>query len=54
MALRSNQPTLNCGYRNCPIMSVEPYGVQVEVLPGVLGMIHISELDINRVSYSSS
>lgn len=37
-------------YRNCSIVSLHGFGVFVEVLPGYDGLVHVSELDVKRVS----
>jgi len=36
-------------YRQCAVKSVQSFGAFVEILPGVDGLVHISELDIERV-----
>ncbi len=32
-------------YRNCPIKRMEDYGAFVEFLPGITGLLHISEVE---------
>jgi hypothetical protein len=34
---------------DCPIIAIQPFGVFVELCPGVEGLVHISELDLRRV-----
>jgi predicted RNA-binding protein with RPS1 domain len=41
-------------YEDCEIKSVHPYGVFVEVLPGVEGLVHASELDVKKVTKPAS
>ncbi|CAM9452260.1 unnamed protein product, partial [Scytosiphon promiscuus] len=36
-------------YRNCEIVSIQPFGCFVEFAPGLEGLVHVSELDVNRV-----
>ena len=43
-------PEAGIVYRDCEIKGVHNFGVFVEVLPGYEGLVHISELDKNRVS----
>ncbi|CAL5228653.1 g11822 [Coccomyxa viridis] len=35
-------------YRNCRIESIEKFGILVEILPGKTGLVHTSELDVDR------
>ena len=37
-----------CACRGCRVESVERFGLLVEVLPGKTGLVHQSELDVNR------
>ncbi len=37
-----------CGCRDCEVINIAPFGVFVEVLPNVSGLVHVSELDIGR------
>lgn len=34
--------------RNCRIESIEKFGILVEILPGKTGLVHTSELDVDR------
>lgn len=34
--------------RNCKIDSIEKFGILVEILPGRTGLVHTSELDVDR------
>ena len=34
--------------RNCKIDSIEKFGILVEILPGKTGLVHTSELDVDR------
>lgn len=34
--------------RNCRIESIEKFGILVEILPGRTGLVHTSELDVDR------
>ena len=43
-------PEIGKIYRNCPIKTIQKFGVFVEVTPGHEGLVHQSELDINKVS----
>ncbi|CAN0128249.1 unnamed protein product, partial [Discosporangium mesarthrocarpum] len=36
-------------YRGCPVKNTHNFGVFVEILPGVEGLVHISEMDLKRV-----
>jgi predicted RNA-binding protein with RPS1 domain len=36
-------------FSDCPIIAIQPFGVFVELCPGVEGLVHISELDLRRV-----
>lgn len=36
-------------YRDCEVKSIHPFGCFVEFLPGLEGLVHISELDMGRV-----
>lgn len=38
---------------NCKVVSVEDFGAFVELWPGCEGLIHISQLDLNRVAKAS-
>ncbi|MBE6146671.1 MAG: polyribonucleotide nucleotidyltransferase [Firmicutes bacterium] len=38
---------------NCKVVSVQEFGAFVEVWPGCEGLIHISQLDLNRVNKTS-
>ena len=38
---------------NCKVVSVQDFGAFVEVWPGCEGLIHISQLDLNRVNQTS-
>ena len=44
-----NVPEMGAVYENCEIKSIHPYGVFVEIMPGVEGLVHASELDVNKV-----
>ena len=35
---------------NCKVVSIQEFGAFVEVWPGCEGLIHISQLDLNRVN----
>lgn len=37
-----------CWCRNCKIANKSSFGAFVEILPGVKGMVHISEMDTGR------
>ena len=37
-----------CLHRNCKIDSIEKFGILVEILPGKTGLVHTSELDVDR------
>jgi len=41
-------------YRDCVVKGVRNFGVFVEVTPGHEGLIHVSELDVKRVSNPES
>ena len=41
-----SQVPLEC--RNCKVDSVEKFGLLVELLPGKTGLVHTSELDVDR------
>jgi polyribonucleotide nucleotidyltransferase len=43
-------PEVGLIYRECEIKSVHNFGVFVEVLTGYEGLVHVSELDVKRVS----
>ncbi|XP_024974558.1 polyribonucleotide nucleotidyltransferase 1, chloroplastic isoform X1 [Cynara cardunculus var. scolymus] len=43
-------PVVGDVYRNCRIMSIVPYGVFVEIVPGREGLCHISELSPDWLS----
>ncbi|CAM9541628.1 unnamed protein product, partial [Ectocarpus sp. 13 AM-2016] len=36
-------------YRDCEVVSIQPFGAFVEFAPGLEGLVHVSELDVNRV-----
>lgn len=36
-------------FRNCEVVSIQPFGCFVEFSPGLEGLVHVSELDVNRV-----
>ena len=38
---------------NCKVVSIQDFGAFVEVWPGCEGLIHISQLDLNRVNKTS-
>ena len=38
---------------NCRVVDIQDFGAFVEVWPGCEGLIHISQLDINRVNKTS-
>ena len=38
---------------NCKVVDIQDFGAFVEVWPGMEGLIHISQLDINRVNKTS-
>ncbi|CAL8470982.1 g10524 [Coccomyxa elongata] len=42
------QPEVGKIYRDCEVINIAPFGVFVEVLPNVSGLVHVSELDIGR------
>ena len=44
-------PEVGIIYRDCEIKGVHNFGVFVEVLPGHEGLVHISELDVKRISH---
>ena len=43
-------PEVGIIYRECEIKGVHNFGVFVEVLPGYEGLVHISELDVKRIT----
>ena len=47
---RSSPHAMLCCRRNRRIINTTQYGVFVEVLPGVRGMVHISQLDTKRTN----
>ena len=44
----SSRAALCCRCRNCKVLGTTSFGVFVEVLPGVKGMVHVSQLDTAR------
>ena len=42
-----------CLCRKCKIVNKTTFGAFVEILPGVKGMVHISEMDLGRVDLES-
>ena len=38
---------------NCKVVDIQDFGAFVEVWPGCEGLIHISQLDLNRVNKTS-
>ena len=43
-------PEIGVIYRECEVKGVHAFGVFVEILPGYEGLVHISELDIKKVT----
>ena len=50
----SKTPTVGEVYEDREIKSIHPYGVFVEIFPGVEGLVHITELDVEKVTKPAS
>ena len=48
------EPMVGVIYRDCEIKSCLSVGVIVEFVPGYLGLVHVSELDLKKVCHTIS
>lgn len=49
-ATKGPPPETGVIYRDCEVVGVHNFGIFVAVLPGYEGLVHVSELDVKRVS----
>lgn len=47
---RGPPPEVGTVFRSCEVRGVQNFGVFVEILPGLQGLVHVSELNTKRVA----